>query len=415
MKQKGKKPRKSVERAGKYKARVFVGMSGGVDSSVSAALLKKAGFDVTGVFIKTWSPDWLPCTWREERLDAMRVSAKLEIPFITLDLEKEYKKEVIDNMIEEYKKGRTPNPDVMCNKKIKFGAFYDWAREKGADFVATGHYARVREETITKHQSPIAQVSEETITNHQSPIARVREEKITKHQSPKGRGGVYSLLAGVDKDKDQSYFLWQIRSEQLPHILFPVGDKTKTEVRKLARKFDLPTAEKKDSQGLCFVGKIDLKKFLSRYIQTKPGNVLNEKGEVIGSHQGAEFFTIGERHGFEITKKTPNDAPRFVVSKDVAKNEIVVASLNVTSTGKETQTVKLEKINLINALPGAQLKARIRYRQPLQKITIKEVAGVNDEMEIQFASPQIIAPGQSAVFYHGDKCLGGGIIAERRQ
>jgi tRNA-specific 2-thiouridylase len=215
----------------KIKKRVFVGMSGGVDSSVSSALLKKAGFDVTGVFIKTWSPDFMECTWKDERLDAMRVCAKLDIPFITLDLEKEYKEKVADYMIEEYKKGRTPNPDVMCNKEIKFGAFFNWAMSRGADYVATGHYAR----TLKK------------------------------------KSGEVMLSAGNDDNKDQSYFLWNIKKEHLDKTLFPVGHLEKSEVRKLAKKFNLPTATKKDSQGVCFLGKVDMKDFLEHYIRPKRG------------------------------------------------------------------------------------------------------------------------------------------------
>ncbi len=215
------------------KKKVFVGLSGGVDSSVSAALLQSQGYDVFGVFIKVWQPDFYECTWKEDRLDAMRVCAKLNIPFYTLDLEKEYKKEVVDYMIEEYKNGRTPNPDVMCNKYIKFGGFFDWAMSQGADFVATGHYARLNKE--------------------------------------------HELVAGRDSNKDQSYFLWTLTKEQLSKTLFPVGDIEKTEVRKLAKKFGLPTAEKKDSQGLCFIGKVDMAEFLHHFIETKPGPVLNDK------------------------------------------------------------------------------------------------------------------------------------------
>ena len=238
--------------------KVYIGMSGGVDSSVSAALLKKAGYDVTGVFIKVWQPDWINCTWKEDRMDAMRVAALLDIPFITLDLEKEYKEEVVDYMISEYRAGRTPNPDVMCNRYVKFGGFYDWAMKQGADYVATGHYAQVID----------------------------------------GK-----LIAGNDKNKDQTYFLWTLNKEQLSKTIFPVGNIEKPEVRKLAKKFNLPNAEKKDSQGLCFIGKIDIKEFLSHYIDSKRGNVLNIEGEVIGEHDGSFFFTIGERHGFNILKK----------------------------------------------------------------------------------------------------------------
>ena len=236
---------------------VYLGLSGGVDSGVSAALLKERGYEVVGVFIKIWSPEWLGCTSREDRLDAMRVAAHLDIPFREIDLTEKYKKEVVDYMIHEYKIGRTPNPDVFCNKYIKFGVFFDWAISQGADFVATGHYARVKNEN-----------------------------------------GVFKMLSGKDQNKDQSYFLWTLSQKQLSKTLFPVGDLEKTEVRTLAKGYKLPNAERKDSQGLCFVGPVDVKDFLAQYVPQKTGDVIDEKGNIIGTHQGAFFFTIGERHGF---------------------------------------------------------------------------------------------------------------------
>lgn len=338
--------------------KVYIGMSGGVDSSVSAALLKKEGYEVIGVFIKVWQPDWITCTWKEDRLDAMRVAAKLDIPFITLDLEKEYKEEVVDYMINEYKAGRTPNPDVMCNRSVKFGGFYNWAMKQGADFVATGHYAR----------------------------------------SESGK-----LIAGNDKNKDQSYFLWTLTKEQIARTLFPVGNIEKPEVRKLAKKFDLPNADKKDSQGLCFIGKIDIKDFLSHYIESKKGNVLNEKGEIIGEHDGAFYFTIGERHGYTITNKTPNDKPYYVISKDIVNNTITVA--NEIKSNNRLATLSNINWNQGKALINKNLKARSRYRASLQDIKF-----IN-ENTIEFAEPQAtLSSGQSLVFYDGDICLGGGII-----
>ena len=350
-----------------HKKKVFVGMSGGVDSSVSAALLKKAGYDVTGVFIKVWQPDWMSCTWREDRIDAMRVAAHLDIPFITLDLEKEYKKEVVDYMIDEYRAGRTPNPDVMCNSHVKFGAFYDWAMKQGADYVATGHYARIQD---------------------------------------------VSLLAGKDQNKDQSYFLYTLKEEQLKHVLFPVGDIEKPEVRKLAKRFKLPTALKKDSQGLCFIGKVDIQEFLSHYIQTKEGNVLDEKDVIIGTHPGALFFTIGERHGFTIAKKTPDDKPCYVTAKDIEKNTITVSAKdsNEILPGAVKQ-VDISNLNWISGAPevGKKLQARSRYRQQLQDIKISGLNG--DSATIEFHKLQdTLTPGQSLVIYDGEKCLGGGII-----
>lgn len=340
-------------------------MSGGVDSSVSAALLKIESYDVTGVFIKVWQPEWLAgtseCTWREDRLDAMRVAAQLDIPFITLDLEKEYKEEVVDYMISEYKAGRTPNPDVMCNRFVKFGGFYNWAMKQGADFVATGHYAQIKD----------------------------------------GR-----LIMGDDQNKDQTYFLWTLTKEQLQHIIFPVGNIEKPEVRKLAQKYNLATAYKKDSQGLCFIGKIDIKDFLSHYMKEERGNVLDEKGNIIGHHDGAFFYTIGERHGFTITKKTPNDEPYYVFSKDIEKNTISVSMKNTTGELPNGKTsVKLKEVNWINSIPvGKKLHARSRYREQLQEIT------VNGDT-VEFVIPQYtLSSGQSLVIYDGKECLGGGII-----
>lgn len=354
------------------KNKVFVGVSGGVDSSVSLALLQKAGYDVTGVFLKVWYPDFMPCDWKEERLSAMRVCAKLNVPFITLDCEKEYKQEVVDYMIREYREGRVPNPDVFCNKYVKFGVFLEKAKEMGADFIATGHYAQVFEEN-----------------------------------------GMFSLVESVDKEKDQSYFLYTLNQEQLSHTLFPVGHLTKPEVRRLAEEFGLPTATKKDSQGLCFMGNIDIKEFLSHFIETKRGDVLNTDGEVVGYHEGSQFLTIGQRHGFTINKKSPEDTRLFIVSKDFRKNTVTVAS-------KEHQ---IEKINNIESFriknlhfisgsgPSLPLKisVRIRYRQ--EKIDCQIDKDIESSFIIKFSSSQsAIAVGQSAVFYDKETCVGGGII-----
>lgn len=365
------------------KGKVFIGLSGGVDSSVSAALLKKAGYDVTGVFIKVWQPDFLPCTWKEDRLDAMRVTARLDIPFIMLDLEKEYKKEVVDYMIAEYKKGRTPNPDVMCNQHVKFGAFFKKAMKAGADFVATGHYACV-EEVKSKNE---------------------------KGKSTELSGSKYKLLAGVDKEKDQSYFLWTLTQRELSKTLFPVGGYKKSEVRKLAKKFGLLTADKKDSQGLCFMGQLDMKDFLKHFMKQKRGDVLNEQREVIGFHEGAVFFTLGERHGFTITKKGTHDLPYYVVAKNMKKNTITVAhELHKEIPREAGKNINLSHTNwTMGELPqrGKQYSARVRYRQPLEKC---KVARANNNTEVIFEKPQVAAPGQSLVLYSGDECLGGGII-----
>ncbi len=353
----------------KGKKKVFVGMSGGVDSSVSAALLQKEGYDVTGVFIKVWQPDFTPCPWRKERLDAMRVAAHLHIPFLTFDFEKEYKQDVVDYMIEEYQKGRTPNPDVMCNKSIKFGAFLRKAREMGADFVATGHYAR----------------------------------KVGENPA--------QLLAGKDENKDQSYFLWTLTQKQLAHVLFPVGAYQKDEVRKRAHSFGLATADKKDSQGICFMGTLDIKEFLKHYVTSSLGSVLDTQGNKIGTHDGAFFFTIGERHGFTIIRQTNNETPHYVISKDMDNNTITVAQKKMTIQDETSSAIPLQDTNWIRGTPPEKSKiyhARSRYRQALFPCTI--TCSETDCLVAPQAMHDRPAPGQSLVVYDQDECLGGGII-----
>ncbi len=382
--------------------KVFVGLSGGVDSSVSAALLKKAGFDVTGVFIKVWQPDWIECTWKEEKREAMRAAAHLGIKFETLDLSKEYKKDVIDYMIKEYSLGRTPNPDVMCNRSVKFGAFWKWAKENGADYIATGHYVQIRKSSLRNIVPELKSNSE-----IQSSMAAKDERDIG-----------FSMLAGVDKEKDQSYFLWTLNQNDLPHVMFPVGGLIKPEVRRLAKKFGLPNAEKKDSQGLCFIGKVDVKEFLAHYINNEPGNVLNENGEVIGRHPGALFFTKGERHGFILDKKTPHDAPYYVIDKDVEQNTLMVSNrdINRILPGAEKR-VTIRNVNWVKGevpiirghTSAYPFQARGRYRQPLQNIRIVDVNF--SETVIEFEMPQdTLSAGQSLVIYDGEECLGGGVI-----
>ncbi len=340
--------------------KIFVGISGGVDSSVSAALLQERGFDVTGVFIKIWQPEWTLCSMKEDRLDAMRVCAHLGIPFKEIDLTEAYKKDVVESMIAEYAAGRTPNPDVMCNRSIKFGAFFDWAIAEGADFVATGHYARIEDG---------------------------------------------ALQVASDPSKDQSYFLWTLTKEQLERIVFPVGGLKKTEVRRLAKKFKLPTAEKKDSQGLCFVGPVDIKEFLSRYVPIKRGDVLDEHGEVIGYHDGSYFLTIGERHGFTIVKKTQHDKPLFVVSKDLEKNRVYVGPKRSVSD-VSPQRIKLISENWINGSPDPRkiYEAQIRYHG--ERIRCRVDAGVVNFLE----RPDALSYGQSLVLYDRKRCIGGGVM-----
>ena len=368
--------------------KVFVGMSGGVDSSVSAALLLEQGYDVTGVFIKVWQADFLPCTWREERRDAMRVAAHLGIPFLTLDLEKEYKKEVVDYMIREYGAGRVPNPDVMCNKYVKFGAFLNFAKKQGADFVATGHYARIQGVGIRRGKGV-----ENTHTQ-------------------------FKLLVGADKEKDQSYFLWTLTQEQLAHTLFPVGHLQKSEVRELARTFGLPNAEKKDSQGLCFMGAVDMPEFLKHYLKIENGAVMNEDGAQIGTHDGALLYTIGQRHGFSINKTSATEQPYFIIGKDIAENTVTVAHRNLENVSKTLSAVLLNECNVISerlhTTEGIRVLVRTRYREPLVEGRWNMIGGHEAGCaEIIFDHPhEVVAAGQSVVVYDGENCLGGGVVAE---
>ncbi len=343
-------------------------MSGGVDSSVSAALLVEQGYEVTGVFIKVWEPPQEKfqkvCTWRDDRRDAMRVAAKLGIPFITIDLSAEYKQGVVDYMIAEYKAGRTPNPDVMCNKMVKFGAFYDWAMEQGADYVATGHYAQIIND---------------------------------------------SLAVAVDLAKDQTYFIWNLFNDQLKHILFPIGKYKKSEVRTLATKFNLSTAQKKDSQGLCFIGKLDVKDFLKEFIEIKKGEVVDEEGKVIGEHDGANFFTIGERHGFIITNKTPTDRPYYVVAKNIAENRLIVSTRPQENIDRDN-FINLEQVNWLGKPPvkNKNYTCRFRYRQPLTECYLEQRENI---WSVKFeTTPVNLTSGQSLVVYDGNICLGGGVI-----
>lgn len=373
--------------------KIFVALSGGVDSSVAAALLKKRGFDVHGIHINMWSPkDSYPlpaassphdtvCRQQyQDRLDAMRVAVKLDIPFQTWDFTDEYRRAVVDYMIREYADGRTPNPDMMCNRHIKFGLFLKRALELGADYVATGHYVRKSE-------------------THSASSGRA---------NPKSQIQNLKLLIAKDANKDQSYFLWTLAQKQLRHCLFPIGEYTKPEVRALARRYGLPTAVKPDSQGICFIGEINIREFLMRYIPERRGRVLTTAGGVVGEHGGAEFYTIGQRRGLGIG----GGIPYYVAEKNVAANTITVAEGPYDGTLFQKELVATDVNWILDEKPKFPLRceARIRYRQPLQTCSIERIG--DNRVGVMFdESQRAITPGQSIVFYRDEEMLGGGIIA----
>lgn len=347
--------------------KVFVGVSGGVDSSVTATLLKKEGYDVRGVFIKIWHPDLIGCDWKEEMRDAMRVCAHIGIPFEMVDLADVYREKVIQYMIDSYKRGEVPNPDVMCNTYVKFGVFYDWAIKNGADFVATGHYAQIKKP----------------------------EDKAELH-------------IGIDDKKDQSYFLWNIKRDCLEKMILPIGQYTKPEVREIAEKNNLPTANKPDSQGLCFIGDVDLKSFLKNKLNLDKGNVLDLKGNIIGHHDGAAIYTVGERHGFHVETKDTNQEPFYIISKDVLKNTLTVGKKEDLKT-QNTKQVSVKYTNLlVDELPD-EFEVAFRYQGKKEKVKIenKNIEEIILNLENEIVQP---ASGQSAVFYKDGCCLGGGVI-----
>jgi tRNA-uridine 2-sulfurtransferase len=371
------------------KGRVFVGLSGGVDSAVSAALLKEQGYEVTGVFIKAWQPEWMECSWRDERRDAMKAAIALDIPFLFFDMEKEYKQGVVDKMLSEYKAGRTPNPDVLCNREIKFGSFWQKAKEMGADFIATGHYSRVGIKNV---------LSDSAESARSTPPVGVRDVFSSQ----------LALQEGTDKEKDQSYFLWTLTQEDLSHTLFPVGHLEKRAVRELAKKYNLPVADKKDSQGICFLGDISMEEFLSHYVATKPGRVFNTDGVVIGKHKGLIYYTIGERHGFEVIKKTPESGPFYIVAKDIETNSLVVSDKESEILEFSPTKVQLKDVNWINEPEAEELAARIRYRG--EKLPLK-LSLSGKRLAVEFAEPvRGLSLGQSIVFYDGENCLGGAVM-----
>lgn len=341
--------------------KVFLGMSGGVDSAVSAYLLQRQGHEVIGVYMKNWSKNLpgMKCPWAEDLADAKRVAVKLGIDFRVFDFEAEYKQKVVDYMLAEYQKGNTPNPDIMCNQEIKFKLFAETAFEQGAEAIATGHYAKTRG---------------------------------------------CDLIMAADANKDQTYFLYRIAPEVIKRTIFPVGDMQKPEVKALAEQVGLAVAHKPESMGVCFVGEANMRDFLAEFIETKPGEIRElETDELLGHHDGAIFYTIGQRHGLGLT----TGLPFYVVRKDMDKNTVYV-SRNLNSLSLWTNEVKLRDVILRRDIDGSKpLRARVRHRAPLVDAKFDSATDI-----LTFADEQkSLTPGQSVVFYQDDICLGGGIIA----
>ncbi|MEX0617087.1 MAG: tRNA 2-thiouridine(34) synthase MnmA [Candidatus Woykebacteria bacterium] len=356
--------------------KVLVALSGGVDSSVAAVLLKNQGYYIEGAYMQCWNTGPY-CSTEKDRADAAKVAACLGIPFRIFDFEKEYKERVIDYFFSEYEAGRTPNPDVICNKEIKFGIFLKKALELGFEYVATGHYARIR---MSDAGSLILD---------------------------KNRKSSYHLYAGLDLAKDQSYFLYTLTQDQLAKAIFPIGDYTKSEVRKLASEAGLPTANKPDSQGICFVGPVNLAEFLREKIKPKEGQIVNTDGKTIGKHDGIPFYTIGQRAGVGVSSSVPH----YVVEKRKEPNKLVVAPVGSRELYK--RSLVATNLNWIGSNPksGDRLQARIRYRQPLEEARIESID--TDVVRVKFSEPQkAVTPGQVVVIYDGAEVLGGGIIDE---
>jgi tRNA-specific 2-thiouridylase len=343
--------------------KVFVGMSGGVDSSVTAALMVEHGYDVTGVYMKNWSQD-LPghyCPWKEDYHDAKRVAAQLGIKFKMYDFETQYRDKVVNYMIDEYKLGRTPNPDIMCNQEVKFKLFLDTALSDGADLIATGHYARV--------------------INNQ-------------------------LWAAKDKNKDQSYFLCRVPKQALSKVLFPIGDFDKPLIRKMAKDRGLVTATKKDSQGICFIGKVSIREFLSQYVKPKVGPIIDQNDKQVGNHDGALFYTIGQRQGLRVG----GGLPYYVVGKDMKKN-VVYVSTDLQDSRLWTNELNLSQLHWLDEIDPESKDYMVRTRYRAQLIKINSIKSENKSLVLKLSSEvRAVTPGQSAVIYEGDHLIGSGIV-----
>ncbi|HVM76606.1 MAG TPA: tRNA-specific 2-thiouridylase [Candidatus Paceibacterota bacterium] len=415
--------------ASNRKKTVFVGMSGGVDSSVTAWLLKNRDYDVVGVFMRCYNIDG--CAERDAE-DARRVAGQIGIPFYVWDFEQEYKDRVVKYMVDGYRAGVTPNPDVMCNREIKFGLFLEKALEAGADFVATGHYVRlfkVAKAEPSQKRDVAAAALAPAATSCLADVAQ-----IAPAPGAESAPQTFALFAADDASKDQSYFLWTLTQEQLQHCIFPIGDYKKPEVREIARKAGLATAEKKDSQGICFLGDVSIADFLKQYIPEKRGALVTTAGEAVGEHYGAEFYTIGQRHinaDFKFPKSGARERkPFYVASKDTTSNTVVLAEGD-ENDALYRDAVRLTQVNFVGSdfailneasanahaetqtqaqAQGVPVMARVRYRQPLTPAVLTR--SDDGSYALRFEKPQkFVAEGQSAVFYSKDgEMLGGGVI-----
>ena len=373
--------------------RVFVGLSGGVDSSVAALLLKQQGYEVIGVYMKNWSQDLpgMPCPWKDDFTDAKRVAVQLGIEFKVYDFEKQYRQKVVRYMLDGYKAGFTPNPDIVCNQEIKFKLFLETALEDGADMIATGHYARIFRGRSSENQKREARIKKQEVPH---------DSYFMPHDS-------VSLATAKDTNKDQTYFLYRVDAYALSKTIFPLGGLTKNKVRELARKAGLVTADKKESMGICFVGKVGIKDFLSQFVAEKPGNIIDQNGKVIGKHEGAVFYTIGQRHGLDVG----GGLPYYVVGKSIKKNEIYVTT-DLQDKKLWSNRLKLTSPHWIGREPKKIEKLIVRIRHQAKPIPVKLLRQSGShgwEAELQ-DEVRALTPGQSAVFYAGSEVIGGGIL-----